>query len=571
MDETIMDLLTFIYGPEPAAQLQPRLEALMQAYGSRIKAERTGSYFGHSDALLITYGDMVRRQPPRGPDEPPLRTLAGLLDRHLRGVISIVHLLPFCPYTSDDGYSVVDYKLVDPALGDWPDVAEIGRQFRLMFDAVVNHISASSDWFQRYLQDDPAYRDYFITVDPALDLSAVFRPRALPLLTEVQTAAGPRHVWTTFSTDQIDLNFANPEVMLAMVDVLLFYVAQGADLIRLDAIAFMWKEFGTNCLHLPEAHSIIQLWRRILDIVAPQTAIVTETNVPHLENISYFGDGRNEAQMVYNFSLPPLTLHAFHTGNAEILSAWAQTLSLPSDTVTFLNFLASHDGIGVTPARGYLPESEVAAMAERVLELGGQVSYRNMPDGSRSAYELNINYLDALGDPAATETDKLRAERFLAAQAIMLSLRGVPGIYFHSLFGSRGWPEGAEQTGRARTINRQKVEVEPLEAELATAGSLRQLVFSGYRRMLQARAESAAFHPNGEQEILNLHPAVFAVRRSALDGGESVLCLQNVSAQAVDVHLPMGRAVDLISGRLYPDSSHILLSPYQVLWLREEG
>lgn len=566
MDATITELLSRIYGPEEAAKLQPRLEALLGEYQGRIMAEPAGRFFGHSDALLITYGDMVR-----GQDEAPLRTLAGLLNRHLRGVISIVHLLPFCPYTSDDGYSVVDYKMVDPALGDWPDVTEIGRQFRLMFDAVVNHISAHSHWFQRYLQEDPAYRDYFITVDPAVDLSAVFRPRALPLLTEVQTVAGPRHVWTTFSSDQIDLNFANPEVMLAMVDVLLFYVAQGADLIRLDAIAFMWKEFGTNCLHRPEAHAIIQLWRRILDIVAPQIAIVTETNVPHVENISYFGDGGNEAQMVYNFSLPPLTLHAFHTGNAEILSAWAGTLELPSDRVTFLNFLASHDGIGVTPARGFLPESEVAAMAERVMALGGQVSFRNMPDGSRSPYELNINYLDALGEPAAGETDQRRAERFLAAQAIMLALRGVPGIYFHSLFGSHGWPEGMVETGRARTINRQKLDVEKLERELETAGSLRQLVFSGYRRMLRARAGSPVFHPNGAQEILSLHPAVFAVRRTALDGNESVLCLQNVSVWVIELQLPAGRSVDLISGGRYSGSSQVTLSPYQVMWLRQEG
>ncbi len=420
------------------------------------------------------------------------------------------------------------------------------------------------------MQDDPAYRDYFITVDPAVDLSAVFRPRALPLLTEVQTAAGPRHVWTTFSSDQIDLNFANPEVMLAMVDVLLDYVAQGADLIRLDAIAFMWKEFGTNCLHRPQAHAIIQLWRRILDIVAPQTAIVTETNVPHLENISYFGDGRNEAQMVYNFSLPPLTLHAFHQGDAQILSAWAQTLELPSERVTFLNFLASHDGIGVTPARGYLAESEVAEMAERVQALGGQVSVRNMPDGNRSPYELNINYLDALGRPGAVETDQLRAERFLAAQAIMLALRGVPGIYFHSLFGSRGWPEGAQQTGRARTINRQKLDASAFEAELATPGSLRRLVFSGYRRMLRARQSSPAFHPNGRQEILNLHPALFAVRRTAPAGGERVLCLQNVSAGAVEFQLPLGRAIDLLDSGQYSAAAQFTLSPYQVLWLREE-
>ena len=362
------------------------------------------------------------------------------------------------------------------------------------------------------------------------------------------TTSGTKHVWTTFSADQIDLNFANPEVLLAIINLLLFYVTKGAELIRLDAIAFMWKEVGTNCLHHEQTHRIIQLWRSVLDIVAPQVVLITETNVPHEENISYFGDGRNEAQMVYNFSLPPLTLHAFHTGNAEILSTWAQTLTLPSKRTTFFNFLASHDGIGLTPARGLLPEMAVAAIAERVQRLGGYVSFRNNPDGSQSAYELNINYLDALADPdQPDEPTDLIARRFLAAQAIMLALRGVPGIYFHSLFGSRGWPEGAKETGRARTINRQKLQVEDLKAELAQPGSLRQLVFQGLRQMLRARASSPAFSPIGAQEIQWLHPAVFAVQRSAPANSETILCLHNVSADTVAVRLPAGTYRDLLS------------------------
>ncbi len=572
----IFDHLTFIYGPDVARQTAGTLLAALadfRAAHPQLSADTAVPRLSQHDTILITYGDMVQE-----PDKTPLHTLHNFLQQHVAGLISTVHLLPFYPYSSDDGFSVIDYRAVDPALGSWADVARLGRHFRLMFDAVINHISAQSDWFQGFLRHESPYRDYFTVVEPGTDLTAVFRPRALPLLHTVDTAVGPRSVWTTFSADQIDLNYANPELLLAVIDTLLFYAAQGAEFIRLDAIAFIWKEIGTNCLHRPQAHRIIQLLRTVLDAAAPRVALITETNVPHEENIAYFGDGHNEAQMVYNFSLPPLTLHAFHTGRADTLSRWAASLTTPSPQTTFFNFLASHDGIGLTPARGILSDTAVTRMADRVQSLGGFVSYKSNSDGTQSAYELNINYLDALGDPDTPgEPLALTARRFLCAQAIMLALRGVPGIYFHSLFGSRNWRDGVAQSGRYRTINRQKLAKSDLDSDLRQAGGLRRLVFAGYRRLLAARTSHPAFHPSGEQAIIPLHEAVLAVWRGGGDNRAPVLCLHNVSARPVRFDLtavaqfPAAlRLKDLIGGAVFafrPQARSLSLQPYQVLWL----
>jgi sucrose phosphorylase len=511
---------------------------------------------------LITYGDMVRE-----PDRPPLASLGDFLEAHVGDVMNTIHILPFYPYSSDDGFSVIDYLEVDPALGEWDHVERMRHSFRLMFDAVLNHISASSEWFAGFRNGDAAYRDFFTVVDPATDLSAVFRPRELPLLTEVETAMGPRHVWTTFSPDQIDLNYANPAVLLAAIEVLLTYVAHGADVIRLDAVTFLWKEPGTACIHLPQTHRIIQLFRSVLNAVAPSVIIITETNVPHEENVSYFGDGSNEADLVYNFALPPLTLHAFQTADATALTEWANGMRAPSDTTTFFNFLASHDGIGVGGARGYLSEDDISAMADRVEELGGKVSYRTTPAGGRAPYELNINYLDALGEPDVDESDGVAARRFLTSQAVMLSLQGMPAIYFHSMFGSRGWPEGVERTGALRTVNRQKLQRGQLETELREAGSLRALVFDGYRTLLRVRGSQAAFAPTAAQQILRLQQGVFAVLRTSAQG--SVLCLHNVSRERVAVDASSqiaGSAIDVISGNTFGPT--VEMGPHQTLWLR---
>lgn len=550
-------LLESLYGRSCAQQVERRLHDLIRRFlpePSASTREPAPVWVTQRDALLITYADQARQA-----GELPLKTLAGFCARHLKGVVSGIHLLPFYPWSSDDGFSVKDFFAVEPSYGSWEDIALLGSEFDLMFDGVFNHVSAQSDWFQRFLADDPRYRDFFISVEGSPNLSQVVRPRALPLLTEFSTAAGLKRVWTTFSADQVDLNFKNPEVLLAVLDALLFYVRKGARFVRLDAIAFLWKEIGTSCLHLPQTHQVIQLLRAVLNDIAPHVLLITETNVPHSDNVSYFGDGSNEAQLVYNFALPPLVLHSFATGNAEKLTHWAQSLALPSDRVTFFNFLASHDGIGLNPARGILSDAEIDALVRRTLDHGGFVSYKAMPDGSRQPYEMNINYLDALSNPAHSEPAELAARKLLTAHAILLSLQGMPGIYFHSLFGSRGDRAGAEASGMPRRINRQKLDQRDLEAELADPASLRGQIFSGCQNLLQMRGRHAAFHPLGRQQVLATDPRLFAIRRTSPDGTDRVLCLQNVSDETV-----------LLSPQATSGAAGVSsLLPYQTLWAKE--
>ncbi|MHB1309148.1 MAG: alpha-amylase family glycosyl hydrolase, partial [Limisphaerales bacterium] len=383
-------------------------------------------------------------------------------------------------------------------------------------------------------------------------------------------ADGPRKVWTTFSADQVDLDVRQPAVLLALIEAMLAYVANGARYLRLDAIAFLWKEIGTSCLHHPQTHRVIQLMRAVLDEVAPDVMLITETNVPHVDNVSYFGDGTNEAQLVYNFALPPLVLHSLQTGNAARLTRWAASLTLPSDQVTFFNFLASHDGIGLNPARGILADAEIEAMVARTIERGGFISNKSLPDGSEIPYEMNINYLDALSDPSRNEPAALITRRFLTAQAIMLSLQGVPGIYFHSLFGSRGDRAGAEASGIKRRINRQKLDRTQLEAELTVTPSLRHEVFSGYRRLLARRAAHAAFAPSASQQILEIDDRVFAVRRASPETGDQALCLHNVSGDTIRCELPPFAGVDRwhdLDDHAATGPAEVQLDPWASRWL----
>jgi glycosidase len=557
--------LTRLYGGS-AERVRSRLAELV------VEARREGAGprrdLDETDIVLITYGDMVHT-----PGEAPLATLTGFLARELDGVIRTVHVLPFSPYSSDDGFSVIDYLAVDPALGDWADVAALGERFELMFDLVINHVSQRHEWFRQFVADEAPGRGFFLCASPDDDLAAVVRPRSHPLLTPVLTAAGERHVWTTFSADQVDLDFADPDLFLAMAEVALQYVRRGARVLRLDAVAYLFKRVGTPCIHLEETHDLVRLLRDLIEAAAPGVRLLTETNVPHRENVSYFGGGA-EAHMVYQFSLPPLLLHALVAGNAAALTGWARALEPPPGGCAFLNFTASHDGIGVRPLEGWVPAHEVRRLVDHVRAVGGHVSSRRLAGDTQVPYELNVSWFDAMGS-GADEVTAGHLARFLCSQTVPLALDGVPALYFHSLTGTRNWDEGVAQTGRARTINRHKWDLRSLEAALAEPGHPTAVVFRELSRRLRIRRKCRALRPGSLQEVLTLDDRLFAVRRGS--AAQQLLCLHNVSGETITLELdarmkgdadaPVWRDIMGNGGEVAVGGT-VCIPPFGVQWLQ---
>ncbi len=561
MTEQLVSLLTRLYPHADIPSLTTRLRARIEQTKARIGTPASTDFVTEHDALLITYGGSLRRK-----GQAPLQTLYQFATTYLQDAISAIHILPFFPYTSDDGFAVKDFYRVNPELGTWDDIRQIAGRFDLMVDLVINHMSAQSDWFKGFLAGHPAFAGLFRTESPEADLSAVVRPRATPLLTPFERPNGDVvHIWTTFSPDQVDFDFRHTETLMRLIDVLLFYVEQGARIIRLDAVAFVWKITGTTCLHLEETHAVVQLLRAILDQAAPCTILITETNVPHPENISYWGDGYNEAHLVYNFALPPLLFYTLLSADSTHLREWVNTLETPSPRTTFLNFAASHDGIGVRPAEGLLNADELALLVAHVERRGGGVSYRRNGDGTLVAYELNCTFLDAVTDP--NEPPEMQVRRFLVSQAIMLAMAGVPAIYIHSLLGSHNDVDGMIEAGYKRAINRQTLNADEIEAELLQEDSFRSRVFHGYLRLLQIRRAQRAFHPNAPQLAIDLgNSAVFALLRGDAEAGR-ILAVHNVSPQPQTIVLDF-KGCDLIGERNVAPGE-CTLAPYQIMWVAE--
>ncbi|EAC4664208.1 alpha-amylase [Listeria monocytogenes] len=539
------------------AAYQPAYLEKMLACAENYSNNTRGSIdtISEKNVYLIAYGDSIFEK-----NKHPLQTLNEFLKEYAQDVITDVHLLPIFPSTSDDGFSVTDYKQIDEQLGDWDDVQKMSENFRVMLDFVANHMSKSSDWFKRFSDNEAPYNQFFIEKDSQFDYKNVTRPRTSPLFHQYENG---KELWTTFSEDQLDLNVRNIDCLVALTDVLLFYASKQATSIRLDAIGFLWKTSGTTCMHLPETHEIISLWRLLIDELYPNLQIITETNVPHEENISYFGDGENEANMVYQFPLPPLVLHTFTCHDTTKLSKWAKSISQVSSTATYFNFLASHDGIGMRPATGILSDEEINSLVQKAVQNGGQVSYKDNADGTQSVYELNINYGEALQNPGEDTTEELVTKKIIAAHSILLTLQGVPAIYYHSLLGSKNDLVGYEESGINRRINREKLEKNQLVHELET-DTYRQTIFTSLKKLVQIRRNHTAFSPFATQEILDLGPDVFAIKRESEE--ECIYGIINVTSHNIRKTLAFS-GTNLLTNQ--PVASELDLTAYEVVWIKK--
>ena len=557
-DEMQLCNLRKLYGDAQSSVIAARLDDLLQKYKDAASITTNESDLSENDVLLITYGDTLT-----DPGTPPLRVLRRFHEEHLRDTFNLVHILPFHPYSSDDGFSVVDYFSVRDDLGSWQDLERLADECCVMADAVINHMSSESDWFAAFLAGDPDYAEFFVECQPDEDLSTVVRPRTSPLLTQFEDAQGRvRHIWTTFSADQADLNFKNPEVLIAVIGVLFFLIAKGARLLRLDAVTFLWKEPGTSSANLPETHALIKIMRNAISSLRDDVVVITETNVPHRENIAYFGNGHDEAQMVYNFALPPLLAYSFISGNGYHLSHWASQLSVPSDEVCFLNFSASHDGVGVRPVEEILGKEELQLLVRAALDAKGLVSSRTLSGGEERPYELNCTFLDLIS--RADEEPSTTVARFIASQAVVLAMPGVPAIYIQSLLGTRNDLNRVSETGRARSINRSQHVYAAVKDKLADSESLESRVFSGIRELILVRREQAAFDPYAPSRVLDFGHRVFAIQRGS---GATISCLVNLTDENVSIEVGKNVAgTDLLTNSRIGQGAYTL-PPYAIRWI----
>lgn len=574
--QKLLHQLTVIYeGVHLNAPLSQRVNELILAMRLTDVMTTPQPFTNHwceRDAVLITYADSIERKLDGRVCEAPLKTLRRVLDRDFSDAINSVHILPFYPYSSDDGFAVINYADVNESLGDWADIQAMAESYRLMADLVINHCSSRSIWFDQFINDEAPGNAFFKTALPSDDLTHVVRPRTSPLLRATQTAVGERFVWCTFSHDQVDFDFENPEVLLAFVRIIRLYLDHGVKLFRLDAVAFLWKNMATPCINLPQTHEVVRLLRTLIEHACPDAVIITETNIPNQENLTYFGNA-NEAHCIYNFSLPPLLLNTLLTGNCHYLKQWLMSMPPSQAGTAYFNFIASHDGIGLRPVEGLLNEDELNRLIQTMTRFGGNVSLRMNSDGRPRPYEINIALFDAL-QGTHQGPDQWQIERFLCAHAIMLSLEGIPGIYIHSFFATGNDYERFEHTQHNRSINRHRWDYDALMAALGDSEQHHAEVFSGIKKLLNVRSVQPAFHPNAAQFMLQLSDEIFGIWRQSIDRQQSIFCVYNISDQPQRLSLSELNLLESVTWHDLISQTDIenvagewVLQPYQSAWM----
>ncbi|OKH87175.1 alpha-amylase family glycosyl hydrolase [Thalassospira sp. TSL5-1] len=529
-------------------------------------AEESLRKWDQRDAFLITYGDSISRNGYQG-----LKSLRDFHQKWLKDWLPGIHILPFHPFTSDDGFSVSDFTMLRPELGTWEDVEDLSKHAKVMADLVANHISASHEWFSQFLAGQEPGVHYIKTANDDDDISQVVRPRSHPLLNTVETALGRKNVWCTFSYDQVDLDYGNPDVFFEILKIVLQYVSHGVSVIRLDAIGFIWKEAGTPSINAEQTHKIIKALRLAANAVAPDLVFITETNLPMVENLSYFGQ-QDEAHLIYNFSLPPVILHALLSGRSDYIRKCIMAMPPAPAGCTFFNFTASHDGIGLRPAENIVPDDDITQMTEHARKMGGEVSYRSVAGGGQRPYEMNVTLFSMLAESFAGDRG-FGLERFIMSQAIAMSLEGIPAIYVQSIFASENDHKGFEQTGIPRRLNRKIWQLADAEAALENPG-MPQQAFGQLRALMSIRQGQPAFHPNATQYTLNLGSELLGVWRQSHLNDQSIFCVFNLTAQDQDLDLSRINLImnegwqDLITGKDIPDYDGIMtLAPYQIVWI----
>ena len=427
-----------------------------------------------NEAMLITYSDSLGNN---------LKDLKHVLEKHLKGVISGVHILPFFPSSGDRGFAPMDYTKVDPAFGDWEDVKALAKDYYLMFDFMVNHISAQSPYFKDFLEkkDASEWRNLFIRykdfwketggepTQEQVDLIYKRKPRAPYRIAEFADGTSEK-VWCTFDEQQVDLDVAHPVAKKFIKDNLTFLCEKGASIIRLDAFAYANKKIGTNCFFVePDIWETLKECTDVLD--AHNVTVLPEIHEHYTIQLKI----AEHDYYVYDFAMPMLVLHTLFSGNVDRLVHWMEIC--PRKQFTTLD---THDGIGVVDVKDLMTDEECEATREALYAQGANVKkkYSSAEYNNLDIYQINCTYYSALGN---------NDQAYILARVLQCFAPGIPQIYYVGLLAGENDIELLERTKEGRNINRHYYSLEEIDE------TVKRPVVQQLFNLLKFRNSSKAF------------------------------------------------------------------------------
>lgn len=401
--------------------------------------------------MLITYSDSMGSN---------LKDLNNVLDKHFKDAIGGVHILPFFPSSGDRGFAPMDYHKVDSAFGDWTDIEKLADKYYLMFDYMINHISAHSEYYKDFLEkkDKSQYADLFIRYkdfwengEPTPEqVDAIYKRKPRAPYVDAHFADGTTEkVWCTFDEEQIDINCKSDTAKAFIKDNLTTLCGHGAAMIRLDAFAYATKKAGTSCFFIEP--DVWEFLNECEEIVKPYGV----TLLPEIhEHYTMQERIAEKDYYVYDFALPMLLINALYYGQTQYLKNWLNIC--PRKQFTTLD---THDGIGVVDVKDLLPDEEIDRTKEDIFKFGANVKkiYNTAAYNNLDIYQVNCSYYSALGDDDAS---------YLLARAVQFFAPGIPQVYYVGLLAGRNDLKLLEETKVGRNINRHYYSLEEIDNEV---------------------------------------------------------------------------------------------------------
>ncbi len=569
----LRQLLKEIYQDQSAEDIELLLSQLMQISeeNSTLSRKNDSNYhlWDSSSVVLITYPDSIYSS-----DKPSLNILYDLIISYIGNLSSIVHILPFLYSTSDGGFAVSSHTTIDKSFGDWEDLKKISKKRKLMGDIVLNHISSRHQWVEDFVKDKEPGSKYILSPSKKDNWENVFRPRNTSLFKTIQTIHGPRDVWTTFGPDQIDVNWAEPNLLLEYLKLIALYIENGISWLRLDAVGFIWKRSGGRCINDKKAHKIIKIIRIMLNNLLKDGVLVTETNVPEKDNLSYLITA-DEANIAYNFPLPPLILEAIISQKTDLLNKWLKAWKrLPRNTA-LLNFTSCHDGVGLIPLKGLMSDVRIKNLLSECEKRGGLISHRTLPEGEEEPYELNISWWSAMKSKS-NERNSLQTDRFILSQLFVMALPGIPAFYLQALLACENDLETFKKTGQRRDINRKKFDAYDLFNNLNNPKSFASKNLKFLQFAMKTRSQLKAFHPSSQMRHISVScSGIVAICRGERE--DRVWVIHNFTSKLYRFSLEeLGIRVnhndniewkDYLSEKII-NASNVEINPYSVVWIR---
>lgn len=523
MDKKLRDLFLKFYDEEYLIDFERILDKLKIKKNKKFK-------LNSQDIIFLTYPNSI---------ENLNKLYEFTKENKFEELFSTIHILPFLESDADGGFAVVDYKKVDLKYGTWREIKKFSKRYKLISDLILNHTSNNNKWFLDFLD---SRNNFYFKFDKNFDYSKVFRPRSTSLFTNYLGT----FVWTTFSDKQVDLNLNEVKVFFNFLEIISFYFKKGINILRLDAIPYLFKKSGTSCVNLDENYDLVELFIKSLKHINSEVKFISEVNFGDEVNLNYLE--KTSTDLIYEFTFPMLLIYCIYNKDFKYFLKWAQDFDFNKDVIFFLS---NHDGISFRGIKNFLNENDFNDFFNSLLRNNFLINYKTI-DGKDEPYELNSTYFSLLKEILNKDPSK----EHLFCFNLLLFIKGVPLIYYLDIIKAQNDYHLFSITNHKRDLSRPKFKYEDYLVKINNS------FFDIFKNLVLIRNQF-----DFDKYSFKIHEEKGFLFLSYENESEILISISNITSLSKEYKFNFKSYFDLIEDKIV-QSDIIYLEKYNFKWIK---